>query len=81
MKGGNYDAPIIQMLGTKKIQGNDAGDRYRLLVSDGKYTYSFAMLATQLNIMLLSGELTDYSVIQVDQFVTTLLKNVGKGEK
>lgn len=81
MNGGLYDKPVMQVLGSKKIQGSGANERFRLLVSDGKHSHSFAMLATQLNDKLISGELSDYSVVQIDRFVTSLLKNTGKGEK
>lgn len=81
MNGGHYDRPVMQVLGSKKIQGSGANERFRLLVSDGKHSHSFAMLATQLNDKLISGELSDYSVVQIDRFVTSLLKNTGKGEK
>ncbi|KAL4707759.1 hypothetical protein ACJJTC_001705 [Scirpophaga incertulas] len=81
MNGGHYDKPIMQVLGSKKIQGSGANERFRLLVSDGRHSHSFAMLATQLNDKLITGELSDYSVVQIDRFVTSLLKNTGKGEK
>lgn len=81
MNGGLYDKPIMQVLGSKKIQGSGANERFRLLVSDGKHYHSFAMLATQLNDKLITGELSDYSVVQIDRFVTSLLKNTGKAEK
>ncbi|CAB3221836.1 unnamed protein product [Arctia plantaginis] len=81
MNGGVYDKPVMQVLGSKKIQGSGANERFRLLVSDGKHSHSFAMLATQLNDKLISGELSDYSVVQIDRFVTSVLKNTGKGEK
>ncbi|CAH2228915.1 jg1374 [Pararge aegeria aegeria] len=81
MNGGLYDKPIMQVLGSKKIQGSGANERFRLLVSDGKHSHSFAMLATQLNDILISGQLSDYSVVQINKFVTSVLKNTGKGEK
>ncbi|KAJ2949088.1 hypothetical protein O0L34_g6027 [Tuta absoluta] len=81
MNGGHVDKPVMQVLGSKKIQGSGANERFRLLVSDGKHSHSFAMLATQLNDKLITGELSDYSVVQIDRFVTSLLKNTGKGEK
>ncbi|CAG9786671.1 unnamed protein product [Diatraea saccharalis] len=81
MNGGHYEKPVMQVLGSKKIQGSGANERFRLLVSDGKHSHSFAMLATQLNDKLITGELSDYSVVQIDRFVTSLLKNTGKGEK
>jgi len=41
----------FQVLGVKKIAGS-ACDRFRILISDGLYSNSFAMLATQLNPMV-----------------------------
>ncbi|CAG4965100.1 unnamed protein product [Parnassius apollo] len=81
MNGGHYDKPVMQVLGSKKIQGSGANEKFRLLISDGKHSHSFAMLATQLNDKLITGELSDYSVVQIDRFVTSVLKNTGKGEK
>ncbi|XP_013165183.1 PREDICTED: replication protein A 70 kDa DNA-binding subunit [Papilio xuthus] len=74
MNGGHYDKPVMQILGNKKIQGSGANERFRLLVSDGKHSLSFAMLATQLNDKLKTGELSDYSVVQVDRFITSVIK-------
>ncbi|XP_045448079.1 replication protein A 70 kDa DNA-binding subunit [Melitaea cinxia] len=81
MNGGVYEKPVMQVLGSKKIQGSGANERFRLLVSDGKHSHSFAMLATQLNDKLITGELSDFSVVQIDRFVTSVLKSTGKGEK
>ncbi|CAF4934155.1 unnamed protein product [Pieris macdunnoughi] len=80
MKGGHYDKPIMQVLGSKKIQGHGSGERFRLLLSDGKHSHSFAILATQLNDKLISGELSDYAVVQIDRFVLSILTNE-KSEK
>ena len=38
----------FQVLGLKKIAGSST-DRYRVFVSDGKFSNSYAMLATQMN--------------------------------
>lgn len=81
MRGGNYDNPIMQVLGSKKIQGSGANERFRLLVSDGKHSHSFAMLGTQLNDKLITGELSDYSVIKIDKYITSVLKTAGNKEK
>jgi hypothetical protein len=48
----------LQLLGVKKIAGS-ACDRYRLLVSDGHYSNSFAMLATHLNTMVYNRLITN----------------------
>jgi len=82
LAGGNVDDPIVQILGHKKIAGtNTTADRFRLLVSDGRHLNSFAMLATQLNDKVTSGELCDYTVIQITRYITSMVANADKGEK
>lgn len=46
-----------------------AQERYRLLVSDGQWSSSFAMLATQLNSKVADGEVTDNCVIRMNRYV------------
>ncbi|KPI94468.1 Replication protein A 70 kDa DNA-binding subunit [Papilio xuthus] len=65
MNGGHYDKPVMQILGNKKIQGSGANERFRLLVSDGKHSLSFAMLATQLNDKLKTGELRVMILLEI----------------
>ncbi|CAH1992742.1 unnamed protein product [Acanthoscelides obtectus] len=77
MKGGNYPTPIMQVLGSKKINSGSADkERFRILLSDGKHTISFAMLTTQVS----GGELETYSVIRIDKYITSLINNSGKGD-
>jgi len=73
---------IFSFQGHKKIAGNNTtADRFRLLVSDGRHLNSFAMLATQLNDKVTSGELCDYTVIQITRYITSMVANPDKGEK
>ena len=73
---------MFSFQGHKKIAGNStAADRFRLLVSDGRHLNSFAMLATQLNDKVTSGELCDYTVIQITRYITSMVANADKGEK
>lgn len=81
MTGGEVLEPVMQILSSKKIQGSGANERFRLLVSDGKHTHSFAMLATQLNQKLHDGELSDFTVAKIDRHITSVLNNTGTGEK
>lgn len=81
MSGGTIEEPIMQVLGSKKIVGNADKERYRLLVSDGKYQISFAMIATQINEKITSGELSVNSVIKVKKFITSMINNGGKGDR
>ncbi|XP_074640731.1 replication protein A 70 kDa DNA-binding subunit-like [Tubulanus polymorphus] len=70
MCGGNVERPILQILGQKKISGGPQGqDRYRLMLSDGKYHHSSAMLATQLNHLVLEGQLDSFTVIRLDKYL------------
>ncbi|XP_055386595.1 replication protein A 70 kDa DNA-binding subunit-like [Condylostylus longicornis] len=82
LSGVDYDKPILQILGTRRIAGSEGSERFRLLVSDGKYLNSFAMLATQLNNLYTSGQLSDYTVIRVDRYISSVVsKDNGSKEK
>ncbi|KAJ9597481.1 hypothetical protein L9F63_011666 [Diploptera punctata] len=84
LSGGHVEDPVMQILGHKKIAGTTSStglDRYRLLVSDGKHLNSFAMLATQLNSRVTSGELCDFTVVQVSRYITSMVTNADRGEK
>eukprot|EP00092_Neocalanus_flemingeri_P076613 GFUD01095044.1.p1 GENE.GFUD01095044.1~~GFUD01095044.1.p1 ORF type:complete len:135 (-),score=37.88 GFUD01095044.1:89-493(-) len=63
-QGEDVHEPLVQVLGHKAIQGSGQ-ERYRLLLSDGQYTNSFSMLATQLNSMIHDKQLEMYTVIKV----------------
>eukprot|EP00096_Caligus_rogercresseyi_P011103 TRINITY_DN4278_c0_g1_i1.p1 TRINITY_DN4278_c0_g1~~TRINITY_DN4278_c0_g1_i1.p1 ORF type:complete len:658 (-),score=261.21 TRINITY_DN4278_c0_g1_i1:112-2004(-) len=65
-EGGSVDKPLLQILGHKKIMGSSS-DRYRLLISDGEYSNSFAMLATQMNSKITGGLLENYTVIRANK--------------
>lgn len=81
MTGGQIADPVMQVLGSKKIIGNAEKERYRLLVSDGKYQISFAMIATQINDKITSGELSINSIIKVKKYITSMINNGGKGDR
>ncbi|KAI0216920.1 Replication protein A 70 kDa DNA-binding subunit [Lamellibrachia satsuma] len=75
MSGGTPDKPIVQILGQKMIAAtNGPGvDRYRVLLSDGKYSHSSALLATQLNGKVTSGELEAFTVVRLNKFMCNTL--------
>nr|CAD7409853.1 unnamed protein product [Timema poppensis] len=81
MRGGTVENPTMQILGSRKMGGDATSERYRLLLSDGRHLNSFAMLATQLNEKVISGELSDYTVVQINRHITSMINNSGKGEK
>jgi replication factor A1 len=56
--------------GFKKIAGQGGSDRFRLNISDGTHSHTFAMLATQLNDMIPNGELDNLCIIRADKVVS-----------
>ncbi|KAF2901892.1 hypothetical protein ILUMI_04293 [Ignelater luminosus] len=82
MKGDQIEDPIMQVLGSKRIASTSADkERFRLLLSDGKYLVSFAMLTTQINDKIVNGELVDNTIIKVKRFITSVINSGGKSNK
>jgi len=73
--------PVMQVIGVRKITATGANERYRLLISDGCNFNSFAMLATQLNSMVTSGELTEFSILRIKRHIISKLNDRSKGSK
>ena len=61
--------PILQVLGHKAFAGSDQ-ERFRLLLNDGEYSTSFAMLATQLNSLVHEDKIPQFSVIKMKWFLS-----------
>lgn len=72
--------PILQVLGSKRIAGGNA-ERYRLLLSDGMYLQSFSMLSTQLNHLVVDGQLTENTIIKVQQHITSVVNKNENDER
>lgn len=83
MRGADMEKPVVQILGSKRIAGggSDQSERYRLLISDEQHLYSFAMLATQLNVMHQNGQLAEFTVIRIDRYITSMVNRNEKSEK
>ncbi|XP_321709.5 replication protein A 70 kDa DNA-binding subunit [Anopheles gambiae] len=82
MQGNELQNPVVQILGSKRIAGNgEQSERFRLLISDGKSLYSFAMLATQLNDLQKQDKLPQYTIIRIDRYTTSVVNRNEKGEK
>uniref|UniRef100_A0AAG5CXQ0 Replication protein A subunit n=1 Tax=Anopheles atroparvus TaxID=41427 RepID=A0AAG5CXQ0_ANOAO len=82
MQGNELQNPVVQILGSKRIAGTgEQSERYRLLISDGKTLYSFAMLGTQLNDLQKQGKLPEYTIIRIDRYTTSVVNRNEKGEK
>eukprot|EP00092_Neocalanus_flemingeri_P027258 GFUD01029560.1.p1 GENE.GFUD01029560.1~~GFUD01029560.1.p1 ORF type:complete len:129 (-),score=36.52 GFUD01029560.1:165-551(-) len=74
-QGEDVDEPLVQVLGHMAIQGQE---RYRLLLSDGQYTTSFSMLATQLNNMIHDKQLEKFTVIKVKKQICNQVPGMTK---
>ncbi|XP_076656555.1 replication protein A 70 [Halictus rubicundus] len=81
MNGVDVDKPVLQILGNKKLASSNSGERYRLLVSDGKRINSFTMLATQLNSMITDNILTDFTICQINRYAISMVNNAGKQKR
>lgn len=79
MNGEDVPKPVLQILAIKKINSTTDSERYRILISDGKYFNSFAMLATQLNEMLQNGQLAEFTIVQLGKYVTSMVGKDGGG--
>jgi len=73
--------PVMQVLGVRKITAAGSNERYRILISDGVNLNSFAMLATQLNSMVISGELIENSILKIKRHIISNLTDRSKGSK
>ena len=73
-QGEEVSEPVVQVLGHKAIQGSGQ-ERYRLLLSDGLYTNSFSMLATQLNNLIHDKQLEMFTIIKVKKLICNQVSN------
>lgn len=81
MTGIDIEKPVLQILGNKRISSSEGSERFRVLLSDGKYSHSFAMLASQLNEMIINGELMDNTIIRLDKYITSTVNKSEKADK
>ncbi|XP_017036947.1 replication protein A 70 kDa DNA-binding subunit [Drosophila kikkawai] len=81
MHGEDISKPVLQILAIKKINSNADSERYRILISDGKYFNSYAMLASQLNEMQHKGQLNEFTIVQLDKYVTSMVGKDGAGKR
>ncbi|XP_028417884.1 replication protein A 70 kDa DNA-binding subunit-like [Dendronephthya gigantea] len=72
-------SPVLQVLGLKKVQGNQGGsERYRMILSDGIHLHTCAMLATQLNDMVVDNQLDTKAVIRLDKYICNIIHETRK---
>ncbi|WOL14899.1 hypothetical protein Cni_G23680 [Canna indica] len=67
--------PVVQVREVRLVSSQqNSTERYRMLLSDGVYMQQ-AMLATQLNAFVKSGELQKFSIVQLNEFVCNQIKD------
>ena len=62
-QGENEEELVLQILGHKELPGSQK--KYRLLLSDGRYSTSRTILHPEMNNLILENKLEKYSVIRV----------------
>eukprot|EP00727_Mastigamoeba_balamuthi_P013165 m51a1_g8471 putative replication protein a 70 kda dna-binding subunit (646) ;mRNA; f:485091-487370 len=76
--GDRVQGPILQVIDVKSITAAvpspNANDRYRLLVSDGVHLQQ-AMLGSQLNQVVKSGQVVTGTVIRVEEYTVSVVKD------
>lgn len=78
-RGEQVSGPLIlQMLTSKRIATASAAPRYRIAISDGIQSHSFAMLSLEDAKLVESDELTDLSVIKAQNYT---IQNVGANKQ
>ncbi|CAF1121097.1 unnamed protein product [Adineta steineri] len=81
------EQPILQVLNIKLMDSKPVNEssmvtssqnkkiqRYRLILSDGKYFLPSCVLTVQLNELVLNGQLQEYSIIRLDRYLRSDLK-------
>lgn len=82
MRGAQLNDPVMQVLGSKKISSTTSDkERFRILLSDGKYLITYAMLTAQVGNQAVSREIATFSVIKIKKYVTSVINNASKNEK
>lgn len=66
----NLDYAILQILGYKRVPGQDCS-RYRLLLNDGETLYPFAVLLTQLNYLIEEKQLEKFTIFKLSKYLCT----------
>lgn len=67
--------PVLQVVDLKLVQTvQNTTERFRMVLSDGVHAQQ-AMLATQMNPMVKSGQLQKGSVVQLNEFICNLIQN------
>lgn len=65
---------IMQVLSFQMISSGD-NEKYRLHLSDGQNSYSFVMLSSQLNDMVITGILSKFAIVWITEYTISKLTN------
>ncbi|KAK4329099.1 hypothetical protein Pmani_000511 [Petrolisthes manimaculis] len=74
IEGGHPDKPLVQILSMKRILIGSQ-ERWRLLVSDSRWSCNFTMLATHLSNKVSSGKITNYCIVRLDRYVCNMIQD------
>lgn len=74
VRDGSEEQPILQVLCSKAIP-NKEQERYRLLISDGTYMHSYAMIANNLNYLCREGQLGENAIFRLKRYNTSIIPN------
>ncbi|CAF0927115.1 unnamed protein product [Adineta ricciae] len=84
IRGSTTEKAILQVVGIKSIESktddpSNASKRYRLMLSDGKSTFSSCMLGTQMNKLIETESLKENSIVRIDRvMVNSIDKQNGR---
>ncbi|CAF3669774.1 unnamed protein product [Rotaria sp. Silwood1] len=78
LRGNTSEKAILQVVGIKTIDSktddpSTAAKRYRLMLSDGKSTFSSCMLGTQMNKLIEMNTLKENSIVRIDRVMVNAI--------
>lgn len=72
MNGQYVEKPFLQILDSKSIAGTET-ELVRLMISDGQYFNSYALLDSSLNHLFHEGKLSKNTIICCNKYTTSLV--------
>jgi Replication factor-A protein 1, N-terminal domain len=75
MLDGAEEKPTVQILGVRKMNQKGPQERYRMIISDGLNSINFAMLGTQLNPRVESGDFSEFTIVKLAHSITSKIKD------
>lgn len=82
MNGNKPEKPVLQIIGFKLMPASrGSAERYRIVISDGDNSVSSAMLGTQLNDRVKSGEINENCVVCLENYMCNVLGSAGDNQR